>query len=193
MDLGLLLLRVVLATILFMHATQKGLGWFSGPGPEGAGKLFHNLGQRPGRQLAMVAVACEGAGSLLVVLGLVTPLGAAILAGTMGVAGAALTMAKGTVWNALGGGEYPLALAAFAVVLGFAGPGRWSVDAAIGAPWVTHSNATSALTGVVVLLVAALAAAPAVRRTRRNLAGGEDGAGAGSGPADTPPASSASA
>src|SRR5262249_31545171 len=99
----------------------------------------------------------------------VTPLGAAILAGTMMVAGGSLTLAKGTVWNALGGGEYPLALAAFAIVLGFAGPGRWSIDNALGAPWVTHSNGTAALTGLVVLVVAALAAGPALLRTRAQL------------------------
>jgi putative oxidoreductase len=169
MDIGLLLLRIALAAILYMHATQKLFGWFSGPGLDRAGMLFDGLGQRPGRRMAMVAVACEATGSVLVVLGLATPLGAAILAGTMAVAGAALTMAKGTVWNVLGGGEYPLVLAAFAIVLGFAGPGRWSVDAAIGAPWITHSNTTAAITGVTVVVAAVIAAIPALLRTRANL------------------------
>lgn len=169
MDLGLLLLRLALAAILYMHATQKLFGWFSGPGLDRAGALFENLGQRPGRQLAMLAVACELSGSALVALGLITPLGAAILAGTMMVAGGSLTLAKGTVWNAAGGGEYPLVLAAFAIVLGFAGPGRWSVDNAIGAPWVPGSNATAAVTGLIVLAVAVLAAGPALLRTRTML------------------------
>ena len=169
MDLGLLLLRLALAAILYMHATQKLFGWFSGQGLDRAGVLFETLGQRPGRQMAKLAVGCELVGSGLVVLGLVTPLGAAILAGTMTVAGGSLTLAKGTVWNALGGGEYPLALAAFAIVLGFAGPGRWSIDNAVGAPWVTHSNGTAAITGLIVLAVAALAAGPALLRTRSLL------------------------
>ena len=169
MDLGLLLLRLVLAAILYMHATQKLFGWFSGPGLDRARALFESLGQRPGRQMAMLAVACELLGSALVALGLITPLGAAILAGTMMVAGGSLTLAKGTVWNALGGGEYPLTLAAFAIVLGFAGPGRWSIDNAIGAAWVTRSNGTAAITGVVVLVVAALAAGAALLRTRMLL------------------------
>jgi putative oxidoreductase len=168
MDLGLLLLRLVLAAILYMHATQKLFGWFSGPGLDRASALFESLGQRPGRPMAMLAVACELSGSGLVALGLITPLGAAILAGTMLVAGGSLTLAKGTVWNALGGGEYPLALAAFAIVLGFAGPGRWSIDNAIGAGWVTHSG-TAAITGVLVLVVAALAAGAALLRTRSLL------------------------
>ena len=169
MDLGLLLLRIALAAILYMHATQKLRGWFSGPGLEKAGRLFESLGQRPGRQKALLAVTCEAGGSLLVLAGFVTPLGAAVLAGTMLVAGGALTMTKGIVWNAAGGGEYPLVLATFAIVLGFTGPGRWSADWAIGAPWVPHSNAAAALYGVIVLVVAALAAGVALLRTRSEL------------------------
>lgn len=169
MDLGLLLLRIVLAAILCMHATQKQFGWLSGPGLDKAGNLFHSLGQRPGRQMAQLAVACEAGGSLLVVLGLATPLGAAILAGTMAVAGGATTMVKGTVWNAMGGGEYPLALAAFAVVLGFSGPGAWSLDSAIGAPWYPKSNGAALVIGLIVVVVAGLAAGAALLRTRSHL------------------------
>ena len=169
MDLGLLLLRLALAAILYMHATQKMFGWFSGPGLDRAGKLFHSLGQRPGPQLARLAVACEAGGAFLVAIGLVTPLGAAILAGTMAVAGGALTMTKGTVWNSMGGGEYPLVLATFAVILGFTGPGRWSVDWAIGAPWFAKSNAAAAVIGVIVVAAAGLAAGAALLRTRSHL------------------------
>jgi putative oxidoreductase len=166
MDLGLLLLRFALAAILYVHATQKLLGWFSGPGLERQTPVFESLGHRPGRQMVIVAATCEIFGSTLVVLGLLTPLGAAILAGTMIVAGASQSLAKGKLWNAHGGGEYALILAAFAVVLGFVGPGSWSIDGAIGAPWVNPSNGTAAITGVVVLVVAAIAAAPVLVRTR---------------------------
>lgn len=172
MDLGLLLLRIALATILYMHSTQKLFGWFSGPGLDRIAPVFESLGQRPGRQMARLAAACEAGGSLLVILGLVTPLGAAMLAGTMIVAGASLTMVKRTVWNAAGGGEYPLVLATFAVVLGFTGPGRWSVDEAIGAPWVPHSNARAAIVGAIVVVIAVLAAGPVLVRTRAHLRAG---------------------
>lgn len=170
MDLGLLILRIVLGAILYMHATQKLYGWFSGPGLQKAAALFENLGQRPGHRMVLLAVICEAGGSILVVTGLATPLGAAAIAGTMFVAGGSLTMVKGTVWNAAGGGEYPLVLAAFAVTLGFTGPGRWSVDQAIGAPWVPDSNAAAAATGILVLAVAGFAAGYALIRTRTNLA-----------------------
>jgi putative oxidoreductase len=169
MDLGLLLLRLALAAILYMHATQKLFGWFSGAGLDRQATVFESLGQRPGRQMVLLAAACELSGSGLVALGLVTPLGAAILGGTMMVASGTLTLAKGTVWNVMGGGEYPLALAAAAIVLGFTGPGRWSIDNVIGAPWLTRSNGTAAITGVIVLAVAALAAAPALLLTRSHL------------------------
>ena len=169
MDLGLLLLRIALAAILYMHATQKTIGWFSGPGLEKQAGAFHNMGHRPGRQMVMLAAACELTGSVLVLLGLITPLGAAVLAGTMMVAGGTLTLAKGTVWNVMGGGEYPLVLATFAVILGFTGPGRWSIDSAIGAPWVNHGNGTASITGVIVLVVAALAAGAALQRVRSAL------------------------
>jgi putative oxidoreductase len=169
MDLGLLLLRLALAAILYMHATQKLFGWFSGPGLDRQAQAFHNLGHRPGRPMVLLASACELSGSALVALGLITPLGAAILAGTMAVAGGTLTLVKGTFWNVQGGGEYPLVLAGLAIVLGFAGPGRWSIDSAIGAPWVTHSNGTAAITGLIVLGVALLAAGAALLRTRSLL------------------------
>jgi putative oxidoreductase len=171
MDLGLLLLRLALAAILYMHATQKLFGWFSGPGLDRATTLFEGLGQRPGREMAKLAATCEATGAFLVATGLATPLGAAILAGTMAVAGGSLTMTKRTVWNAMGGGEYPLVLASFALVLGFTGPGHWSLDSAIGAPWVPKSNAAALVIGVIVLVVAALAAGASLMRTKANLAG----------------------
>jgi putative oxidoreductase len=169
MDLGLLLLRLVLAAILYMHATQKTLGWFSGLGLDRMAPIFESLGQRPGRHMVRLAAACELTGSLLVAIGLATPLGAAMLAGTMVVAGGASTLSKGTVWNAAGGGEYPLVLAAFALTLGFTGPGRWSLDSAVGAPWLPKSNAAALVIGAIVVVVAALAAGAALMRTRANL------------------------
>jgi hypothetical protein len=57
-----------------------------------------------------------------------------------------------------------------AVVLGFTGPGRWSLDSALKAPWVPKSNAAALVIGVIVLAVAALTAGAALLRTRANLA-----------------------
>jgi putative oxidoreductase len=187
MDLGLLLFRLALAAILYMHATQKTLGWFSGLGLDRMAPVFESLGQRPGRHMVRLAAVCEVTGSLLVAVGIATPLGAAILAGTMVVAGGASTLSKGTVWNAAGGGEYPLVLAAFALILGFTGPGAWSLDSAIGAPWYPKSNAAATVIGMIVLAVAALAAGAALVRTRSNLAASTATAATAAGPAAEPP------
>jgi len=94
------------------------------------------------------------------------------------LAGAAINFLLGSwIQRKLGKGAIGLVgcgvvLAAFAIVLGFAGPGRWSADWAIGAPWIPHSNAAAALYGAIVLVVAALAAGVALLRTRAQLAAG---------------------
>ncbi|WP_197379438.1 DoxX family protein [Mycolicibacterium mengxianglii] len=170
MDLGLLLVRLVVGAILFAHATQKLWGWFSGPGITGATTLFHSLGQRPAQIMVRVAAGCELLGAALLVAGAATPLGVLIAVSTMLVAGASLCLLKGTLWNSAGGGEYPFVLAAMTVVIAFTGPGRWSVDAAMGAWWTSGTELRGVLLGFGVVAVATVAAAPAVIRTRRVLA-----------------------
>ncbi|RYF54784.1 MAG: DoxX family protein [Comamonadaceae bacterium] len=167
MDIGLLLLRVLLAVILFAHGTQKALGWFSGPGPAGAEALFDKLGQVPARPKVRLAVVCELVAAALLLLGLVTPLGAAIAAGTMLVAGFSMISLNGAFWNSAGGGEYPIVLAGTAMVLGFTGPGRYSLDAlVVSPPWGANAG-HQVLTGLIVVVVAVLAAYPPLRSVRR--------------------------
>lgn len=121
MNLGLLLLRLLLAALLFGHASQKLFGWFRGQGPTGTGVMFHGWGFRPGRQMALLAGAAELVGAGLIALGLLTPLGAAIVIGTMTVA-ASVNVANG-LWAHLGGYEVALVYAALAAVLAYTGPG----------------------------------------------------------------------
>ena len=91
------------------------------------------------------------------------PLGTAIAAGTMLVAGVSMQRTAGTFWNAGGGGEYPFYLALTALVLGLTGPGTASIDSLIDAPW----HDTSGLTvGVIAGAVAVLAALPPLIRGR---------------------------
>ena len=109
------------------------------------------------------------AGSIL--LGLLTPIGAAMTAGAMAVAGGASQLKAGAFWNAAGGGEYPFVLACLAVALSGLGPGAWSIDAILGTPWVDPPVGTSALTMTAVVIVAGIAALPPLVRSRATLRG----------------------
>jgi putative oxidoreductase len=129
-SVGLLLLRLLFAALLFGHSTQKLFGWFRGMGPRRTGEVFEGWGFLPGTPMALAAGLCELAGLTLVGLGLLTQLGAAILIGTMLVAMSA--NAANGIWAHLGGCEVPLVYAGLAAVLAFTGPGRFSLDHALG-------------------------------------------------------------
>ncbi|MET7354029.1 DoxX family protein [Streptomyces mirabilis] len=106
MTVGLLLIRVVVGLLLFGHAAQKLFGWFGGHGLAGTGAFFDSIGYRLGRRLAFLAGLAELTGGLLLTLGLLTPLAAAIIIGTM-IAAAAVHMRNG-LWVQNGGYETPL-------------------------------------------------------------------------------------
>ncbi len=175
MDIGMLLLRLLLAGILFAHATQKLFGWFQGPGVAKQAAVFEMLGLRPGRPMVVVAAVSELLGALLLALGFATPVGALAAAGTMTVAGLTTTLAKKVVWNTGGGGEYPFGLAGASVVLAFTGPGAYSVDAALAprSDLFALAAVPEAWVGVLVLVLALLAAIPfgaVILRNRQDTA-----------------------
>lgn len=163
MTLGLLLLRLLIAGLLFGHATQKLFGWFRGGGPRGTGPLFEQWGYRPGPQLAVVAGLCELVGLTSIALGLLTPAGVAIVIGTMIVA--ASTSAANGLWAHMGGCEVPVMYAGFAAVLAFTGPGAWSVDHAVGL-----TELSGPAWGVAAVAAGVVAAVPMLLRRRRALA-----------------------
>jgi putative oxidoreductase len=131
MELGLLVLRVVVGALFLGHGTQKLFGWFGGAGPEGTGGFFESLGLRPGRTLALAAGLAEAVGGLLLALGLVTPLAAALLIAVMSSAIATAHWRNG-VWLSEGGFEYNLVLIAVAFSLASIGAGKWSLDRVLG-------------------------------------------------------------
>jgi putative oxidoreductase len=131
MNLGLLVLRLVIGALMFGHGTQKLFGWFGGHGPEGTGGFFETLGLRPGTRLALAAGAAEATGGILIAAGLLTPIAAAILSAVMITAILTAHRAAG-IWAAEGGYEYNLVLLASLFALSAVGPGRWSLDHALG-------------------------------------------------------------
>ena len=171
MEIGLFLLRLVLAAILFTHATQKLFGWFKGNGVTKQGQIFAAMGLKPGRVMVMVAGLSELVAAVLLFSGLGTALGALIAAATMLVAGLTMQLNSGQFWNVTGGGEYPYVLASLAVVLGFTGAGSFSADALLAQRELVpfdHVAEPSVVVGIAVVVLALLAAIPFAMVIRRN-------------------------
>ncbi|KES05044.1 RpiR family transcriptional regulator [Streptomyces toyocaensis] len=129
-DLGLLLLRLGTGGVLAAHGTQKLFGWFGGGGIEGTGQFMESIGYTPGRASATVAGLAETGGGTLLALGLATPAAGAAAAGAM--AGASAVHAPNGFFNQEGGFEYAASLGLTAAGLAVAGPGRLSLDHALG-------------------------------------------------------------
>jgi putative oxidoreductase len=83
MNIGLLILRLVIGLTVLGHGSQKLFGSFGGPGLAATGDTFHALGYRPGKVFAVIGGIAECFGGLLLALGLLTPLAAAGIMGTM--------------------------------------------------------------------------------------------------------------
>ena len=155
---GLLLGRLVLGLLMAAHGSQKLFGWLGGHGLDGTGGYFESLGFRPGRTFALAAGLAEFGGGLLIALGLLGPIGSALVVSVMIVA--ALTVHReGGLFAMNNGIEVPLLYAAGAVALAFTGPGAYSLDALLGleALWAPEVALTvialGVLAGVVNLLV----------------------------------------
>jgi putative oxidoreductase len=132
MQLGLALLRAIVGGLFMGHGLQKLTGRFGGHGLEGTGRFFEDsLNLRPGKAHAAAAGAAETGGGALIAGGLATPLGGALLSATMITAIRKVHAPKGP-WNSDGGYEYNLVLLAVVFALGDIGPGRLSLDAALG-------------------------------------------------------------
>jgi putative oxidoreductase len=147
MTFGLLFLRVVIGGIFFGHGTQKLFGWWSGPGLAGTRSWLGGIGFRLPALMALVVALVETSGIVLA-LGLLTPFVALALVANMVVAIAVVHWSKG-FWVTNGGYEYNLSLIASTVAIAAIGPGRISLDRAIG--W--DDNLSGSWWGVGVLLL----------------------------------------
>lgn len=130
MNTGLLILRIVFGLLLVGHGSQKLFGTFGGHGIAGTAGWFESVGFRPGKPMAVLAGASELVGGLLLALGLLTPLASAIVIGTLLVA-ASVHLPNG-LWGTNGGFEMPLLYITVAAGLAFTGPGKFSLDSALG-------------------------------------------------------------
>jgi putative oxidoreductase len=129
--LGKLALRATIGGYFFGHGMQKLAGWFGGHGPDGTGQFFESVGLRPGRENALLAGAAEAGGGALVALGLFTPLGVSAITGVMTNA-IRHVHGKNGPWNTDGGYELPAVILAALASLADSGPGKLSLDEALG-------------------------------------------------------------
>ncbi|HEX7049924.1 MAG TPA: DoxX family protein [Longimicrobiales bacterium] len=128
---GLLVARLAVGLYMAAHGAQKLFGWFGGPGFAGTAGLFEQLGFRPARLFAAVAAGAEVISGLLTALGLLGPVGPALMVSVMIVAIGSVHRPHG--FFAMNNGiEVPLLYAAGAVALALAGPGGFSADALFG-------------------------------------------------------------
>ena len=131
MDIGLLILRLAVGLTMAAHGGQKLFGWFGGYGIAGTGGFMESLGFRPGKVHATLAGLSELVGGLLIALGLLTPVGSALVLTVMVVAIGSVHLPKG-FFVSDGGFEYNLVIMAAVVSLAFMGPGAYSLDAVQG-------------------------------------------------------------
>jgi putative oxidoreductase len=113
------------------HGLQKLTGWFGGGGRGGTGEMFEGIGLRPGRHHATAAGMAETAGGALLAAGLLTPVAGSMLTGVMATA-IRKVHARNGLWTTKGGYEYNLTLIAALFAIVDSGPGRLSLDEAVG-------------------------------------------------------------
>src|ERR687895_1285903 len=130
-NLAALLLRVVLGGLLTGHGAQKLFGSFSGPGMEGTTGFMEMLGLKPGRPWAVLAGLSEFGGGVLTLLGLLNPVGPIGIIGSMAMATRTAHRGK-PIWVTEGGAELPVTNIAAATALILNGPGKYSLDRALG-------------------------------------------------------------
>lgn len=128
---GMLILRLIVGLVLAAHGAQKLFGWFGGYGLTGTGEFMVQLGFPKGRLFATAAALSELGGGLLVALGFLGPVGPALLISVMLVATITVHWKNG-LFAADNGFELPLLVAGAATAIALIGPGRFSVDAALG-------------------------------------------------------------
>ena len=127
-DVLLLVARVALGVVFLAHGLQKILTWEM----SGTTAAFEGMGVPAPGLAAWFAAIVETAGGAALILGLLTPLFAALL--TLNMVGALVVVhLPFGIWVMDNGYELVLALAAGAVALIAAGAGRFSVDAVLAA------------------------------------------------------------
>ena len=159
-DFGLFILRVVVAALLGLHSLRIVFGLFGGPGFDGMTEVFSSSGFDQAQALSYGVGIAGLVAAVILLLGIVTPIGATILLALVGLS-AALTLASAGGTTILGGSdlsgapggglELHILYAAALLAILFAGGGRWGLDA--GRKWAAAPK-WSGFLGIIVAVAA---------------------------------------
>ncbi len=154
LDAALLVLRGVSGGLLAGHGAQKVFGAFEGAGPEATRGMMQKLRMQPPQLWGHAAGLSELVGGGLTALGFLSPVGPLTAAAPMIMATRLAHWGK-PVWNSKGGPELPLVNLAAFTALAATGPGRLSVDGALGIRlprWMVALTAAGVLGGTALAL-----------------------------------------
>jgi putative oxidoreductase len=130
-DLGLLILRLIAGGLMAGHGAQKLFGWFGGGGLEGTTGMMEKMHLQPSKPWAILAGLSEFGGGLLTALGALGPVGPVGTISSMEMATLKAHWGK-PIWVTKGGAELPLTNIGIALAVALLGPGKYSVDHALG-------------------------------------------------------------
>lgn len=146
-DAALFLLRIVFGVFLACHGLNKSRGI------AGTAGWFGSIGMKWPRAQAITASASEIIAGVLLAVGLLTPLACAIVVSLMVVAIVTVHWRVGFfIFLPNGGWEYCASIAVLAASVAVGGPGRVSLDHALG--W--ENGATTGVAAVAVGVAAAV-------------------------------------
>jgi putative oxidoreductase len=130
-DVGLAIVRTLLAVLFIYHGSRRLFGAFDGPGLESSARYFANTaGLSPGKLFAILSGVTEFGGGIALAAGLFARLAGLGIFVDMMMAIITVTFTNGI--NSTGGNngyELNLALGVLALVIAIFGPGRLSADA----------------------------------------------------------------
>ena len=118
---------------------------------------------------APIAALSELGGGLLTVLGFLSPLGPLGILASMAMATFTAHWGK-PIWVTSGGAEFPVTNAAIAIAIALAGPGRYSIDAALGISLLIALTWVAVAAVVLGVVVALATRAPATREAQQKRA-----------------------
>ena len=129
-DLALFVFRLGVGAVMLAHGVNHVIG---GGKIEGTAGWFASMGMKAPRFQAWLASLTEIGAGIALIAGLLTPLGAGGVVGTMVVAFAINHRGNGFfIFRPGEGWEYVMVLGLCALPLGAIGAGRWSLDHALG-------------------------------------------------------------